>query len=85
MHLNIDVERMVKVLLPDGVWHEVQEFSIGTYVYRRGEKTELNVKAVQAIADVAATWKEYIAEDGKTRILTCPITSIQAISCDSGD
>lgn len=79
MSIAIDPARILAVLLPDGIWHEVAEgtFALGPYEFlasgdRRigfGEGGNITVPST------GATWKEY--KTGER--YACPMTSIKAV------
>lgn len=68
MSFRIDVDRVTRILLPDGAWHQVLPGSFSA---------DLNAREATPIAGVA--WKER-DDAGKQRRVFCPLRSIHAVS-----
>jgi len=70
MNRQIEPERVTKVLLPDGTWHQIVSGSF-----------DADLNARETIPAAGATWKEQNGT-GKQCHVFCPLSSIQAVSYD---
>ena len=90
MSLNIDVDKVQAVLLPDGKSHEVGNTSFDLDAYEfvfvdgsetkpgRGKKGVLFTGGNEFVAAMGATWVERDSL-GNEREVFCPMTAIQAV------
>jgi len=75
MSLAINVNKVVKVLLADGKWHQVRQVrGKSTFVIDAYEYIEEHKSAVEGIPSTGAIWSSGL----RTRIV-CPLTSILAV------
>ena len=77
MSLAIDVDRVTEVLLPDGLWYEVEDgsFEIDAYEFVREEDAPRLLGGAEPLLPAAgATWR-----NNKRQRYSCPITSILAV------
>jgi hypothetical protein len=78
--VNIDVEKVHRVLLGDG-WHHVKDasFAVGGYGFVKGQTVVVNAIAVKGVASHWARWTE-----PEGTVVTCPLTSVLALESGSG-
>ena len=76
MSLEIDVNRVVQVLLSDGKWYQVEDFYLDAYEFSAGFH---GGQAKEVVASTGARWTEISPLSGK-RTVFCPINAIQAVS-----
>lgn len=67
---QIESVRVTKVLLPDGMWHQIVPGSFDA---------DLNTR--ETIPAAGATWKEQNGTEKWCRVF-CPLSSVQAVSYD---
>jgi len=74
-HINIDVDKVDRVLLPDG-WHQVRDasFTVATYGFVKGSTMMLNAIAVKGAVSHWARWTE---SEGAS--VACPLTAVLAV------
>lgn len=91
MGLAIDVNKVRRVLLTDGEWHEVVQqngvstFNIDAYEFiraREGGRDPIILVGggqVAGVSGTGATWLEKVDSGSKGRLICCPLTSILAV------
>jgi hypothetical protein len=91
MSLAIDVDKVRRVLLTDGAWHEVVQqngvstFDIGAYEFIRGRAGGrdpiilVGGGQVAGVPSTGATWLEKVDSGSKGQLICCPLTSILAV------
>jgi hypothetical protein len=84
MSLAIDIDRVKKVLLPDGIWHDVADasFELDSYEYICGSEDFSSYSRLRhgggtdkLICATGAMWREHGVEE----VFYCPLTSIRGI------
>ena len=79
-HINIDVDKVDRVLLSDG-WHRVRDasFTVATYGFAKGPTMLLNAIAVKGAVSHWARWTE-----PEGAMVACPLTAVLALSSAAG-
>jgi hypothetical protein len=79
-HINIDVDKVDRVLLSDG-WHRVRDasFTVATYGFVKGPTMLLNAIAVKGAVSHWARWTE-----PEGAMVACPLTAVLALSSAAG-
>lgn len=75
MSLNIDIDRVVAVLLADG-WHKVakKSFTLDAYEFQEGGRNVLGGSQVAGVPSTGAAWTEPNGE-----IVCAPLTAVLAV------
>lgn len=78
-HSNIDVDKVDRVLLPDG-WHQVRDasFTVATYGFVKGSAMMLNAIAVKG---GVSHWSRRTEPEGAS--VACPLTAVLAFDSDA--
>lgn len=77
MSLEIEVDRVMSVLLADG-WHDVAEksFEIDAYEFIHGEAIRLSGGQAKGVCSTGVTWTGIDCVE-----FYCPLTSVLAVKC----
>jgi hypothetical protein len=85
MSLNIEINKVARVLLTDGKWHRIEEdsFDLDAYEYCDGDELVFGGGQDKPLVPATgATWIEDFADHTFKRRVFCPVSAILAVSYD---